>query len=107
MRSSWRRMLARELLGVLVADRLGQRLDRQVVADLLVLVPQLGLGVLEQLLGLAGAAQRVQRALGRGDGLASPPPSPAGRLGGDLGAGQVAASALPPSCLMRRSSALA
>ena len=61
---------ARELRGVLVADRLRERLDAGVDRDLLELVVVLGPGVLQHLLGLARAAQRVERALRRGHGLA-------------------------------------
>jgi hypothetical protein len=43
-------------------------LDRRVGRDLLGLGCELGLGVLQLLLGLAGAAQHVQRTLGKGGG---------------------------------------
>src|ERR1700733_1878178 len=52
-----------ELGGCGVAERFGERLDRDVGRDLLVLVGVLALGVLEHLLLLAGAADGVQRPL--------------------------------------------
>ena len=81
--------LARELGRVAIAQRLGERLDREVVADLLLLVHELRLGVLEQLLGLARAAQRVHRRLRRRSCLARGDGRLAGRPGHDVRAGQV------------------
>ena len=61
---------AGELGRLLVVHGLRERLDARVGRDLLELVVVLGLRVLEHLLGLAGAANRVQRSLRRGHGLA-------------------------------------
>src|SRR6185312_5362845 len=60
---------ARELGRVLVAHGLGERLDRRVRCDLLGLLGELGLRVLEFLLGLARSAEGVQRALAQSDRL--------------------------------------
>ena len=78
-----------ELGGVAVIQAVGELLDREVVRDLLELVEQLRLGVLEQLLGFARAADRVQRTLGERDALLGGGGHLRRGLGGDIRPGEV------------------
>ena len=77
-----------ELRGVAVIQAVGELLDREVVRDLLELVEQLGLRVLQQLLGLTRAADRVQRALRERDALLRGGGHLRRRLRGDLRTGK-------------------
>ena len=99
--------LPRQLLGLLVADRLGQRLDRDVVADLLVLVPERGLRVLEQLLGLPVPRSACTGALRRATAFVAAAVALLATSDATSGPGRLTASAFPPSFLMRRSRPLA
>ena len=76
------RLMPRASLAVSLSPTVSrERLDARVEPDLLELVVVLGPGVLQHLLGLARAAERVERALRRGHGLAGHGRQPGGRLG--------------------------
>ena len=75
---------ARQPLCVAISERHGERLDGGVGRDLLGLAGVLRLGVLQLLLLLACATQRVQRALRQRDGLLRTPDDGLGGLGDRL-----------------------